>query len=85
VELLSDPGYKRSFVPHTNSFTGTVKEIYPYLSVWVWSRSLSIANIKSFANGSIEYDHKLVNITPYISSLNFLNNNLMLSLYNSFI
>lgn len=70
VELLSDEGYKRNFPSISETFKGTVREIYPHISVWVWSRALSISNIEPEKDGSTTYDHQIINITPYISSLN---------------
>lgn len=65
-DLLNDKGYKRAFLPKASTeFKGSVKEIYPYISVWVWSRALSLTD---FSDNT--YDHKILNITPYISSLN---------------
>lgn len=69
VELLSDKGYKRTFPSISETFKGTVKEIYPHISVWVWSRALSISSIEPEKDGSTTYDHQIINITPYISSL----------------
>lgn len=69
IQLLSDKGFKRTFVPKTQSFNGTVQEIYPYISVWVWSRALSISNINAKDDIS-QYEHQIINITPYISALN---------------
>jgi len=73
VRLLSDKGYQRVFTPNKGTeFKGTVQEIYPHISVWVWSRSLSIKDILPLSNETV-YEHQIVNITPYITSLNTSN------------
>lgn len=69
VGLLSDVGYKKTFIPKNQSFTGDVKQIFPYISVWLWSRSLSISSLKP-VNDSTQYEHQILNITPYILNLN---------------
>lgn len=70
VELLSDKGYKRVFTPKSDAYSGNVQEIFPYMSVWVWSRALSITDIQPLKDGSLNYDHQIINITPYIKTLN---------------
>jgi len=70
VELLSDKGYKRVFTPKSGAYSGNVQEIFPYMSVWVWSRALSITDIQPLKDGSLNYDHQIINITPYIKTLN---------------
>ena len=70
VELLSDKGYKRVFTPKSDSYSGNVQEIFPYMSVWIWSRALSITDIQPLKDGSLNYDHQIINITPYIKTLN---------------
>jgi hypothetical protein len=61
--LLSDPGYERTFIPKKTVTLGEIREIFPYLTVWIWSRALSI-------DLSGNYNHTILNITPYISSIN---------------
>lgn len=70
VNLLSDKGYKRTFTPKTRSKKGSVKEIFPFISVWVWSRSLSISELKPSSDGSTKYEHVILNITPYLYDVN---------------
>jgi hypothetical protein len=70
VELLSDKGYKKISDYKSESFTGTVQELFPHISVWVWSRALSIVDIQPLKDGSTDYDHKIINITPYLTSVN---------------
>ena len=67
VDLLSDKGYERSFKTNAQEFKGDIREIFPYISVWVWSRSLSISSI---SDNDIGYEHRILNITPYVISLN---------------
>lgn len=73
VELLSDAGYKRIFTPKSEAYSGNVQEIFPHISVWIWSRALSLTDIQPLSNGSPDYDHQIINITPYISALNTTN------------
>jgi uncharacterized protein YcbK (DUF882 family) len=72
IRLLSDKGYKRVFTPTNKKeqFKGTVQEIYPHISVWVWSRAMSIESLTPSSSGETRYEHQLINITPYITSLN---------------
>lgn len=69
IELLSDKGCKRVYEPKSGAQRGTVQEIFPHISVWVWSRALSISNIKPSESGVIQYDHKIINVTPYVKSV----------------
>lgn len=63
--LLKDPTYKASESVYKIKDTslGSLLEIYPYLSVWIWSRAASI----NLEDG--KYKHTIFNITPYISSI----------------
>lgn len=67
LALMRDPGYERSFIPKKIKTKGQVKEIFPYMSVWVWSRALSILDLNGVDNN---FKHTILNITPYITSLN---------------
>jgi hypothetical protein len=58
--LLRDHGYTRSFDTKQLTSIGSVKELYPLLSVWCWCRSLSEDDT---GNG------RLVNLTPFVKSL----------------
>jgi hypothetical protein len=72
VDLLSSPGYIKTFHNKSGAFKGDVKEIYPYISVWIWSRALSISGTNEIEDldRSAFYNHRIINVTPYISSLN---------------
>ena len=49
----------------SNENLGKLKQIYPDITVWVWSRALS----SQFFSGESFYQDKIINITPFISNL----------------
>ncbi len=74
IDLMSSDKYKSTFTPKSKPFKGTLQEIYPHISVWIWSRALSISSEIS-TDGKIQYVHKIINVTPYVISLNTNNGN----------
>lgn len=50
-----------------NKSLGVTKDIYPGITVWLWSRALSS---KVGIDGGIEHEDTIINITPFVQSIN---------------
>lgn len=58
--LLKDPKYEHTYKIKEKNTINSIRDVFPFISVWVWSRSLSDENNKD----------TIINITPFITSLN---------------
>lgn len=61
--MLRHPKYERKYKTTSEFKLNTIREIFPMLSVWAWSRNLSIDE-----NG--DYTDELIDITPFITNIN---------------
>lgn len=65
--LLNDEAYKPVSVYKSKTVSlGDVKNFFPYLSVWIWSRAASLQPDGTF-------NHIIYNVTPYVGGLNISN------------
>jgi len=60
--LMKDPKYQRTYKIQSETKAHSIREIFSSLSVWVWSRSLSV-------DEKGKYRDVLLDITPFIESL----------------
>lgn len=60
-DLLRDKNYERAY-KSTNKAITNVREIFPHISVWIWSRAMSV-------DLSGQFSDTIINVTPFISSL----------------
>jgi len=74
--LLNDVNY-RSTISAKDRQIGSVRDIFPHLSVWIWSRGNSSTNFKQSPGVSEteSWSHKIYNVTPYVASLTTNNSN----------
>lgn len=61
--LLKDPKYQRTYKFKSVTKAHSVREIFSSLTVWVWSRNLSV-------NDKGEYNDVILDVTPFITSIN---------------
>ncbi|HUV84414.1 MAG TPA: hypothetical protein VMV86_01830, partial [Methanosarcinales archaeon] len=64
-DLHKDKKYERAdkFI---NSSLGSVKSIFPNVTVWIWSKALS----SKYSNSDkLSYDDNIINVTPFIKDL----------------
>jgi hypothetical protein len=67
-EIMLNP----NFVLKSKSGLGDVKTTHPNLTVWLWSRSLSSSF--SLRTQGFSTDYELINLSPFIESLNVTSN-----------
>lgn len=60
--LLKEPKYERTYKIKGKSPINTIRDIFPFLSVWLWSRTLSVDE-----DGN--YNDTIIDITPFITNL----------------
>ncbi len=63
-DLLNDKSYLRTYVSENKKVN--IKDQFPFISVWVWSRTLSLDLNNNFKD-------VILNITPFVSNLNTSN------------
>lgn len=63
IKLLGDPDYKK--VEKIDNGAGITQQIFPAITVWLWCRALS----QNMVNPTNDLDGTLINITPYVRSI----------------
>jgi len=61
--LLKEPKYERTYKIKNISTINTIRDVFPFISVWLWSRALSV-------DEKGDYDDKIIDITPFVTNLN---------------
>lgn len=62
-DLLKDPKYERTYKIKAANPINTIRDIFPFISIWVWSRSLSVDEKGGYLD-------QIINITPFVTTLN---------------